>query len=106
MPIPRITLPSRRSQTKADHASRTCRNLSRAEFLAAVERAQRYIHAGDIYQVNLSQRLSAPCDVSGWDFFQRLSAVSPAPFSAYLNCGDFQVVSSSPELFLRLSGPH
>ncbi len=102
----RFTHLSRRSQTKADNASHITSNLSRAEFLAAVERAQRYIHAGDIYQVNLSQRLSAPCDVSGWDFFQRLSAVSPAPFSAYLNCGDFQVVSSSPELFLRLSGPH
>jgi para-aminobenzoate synthetase component 1 len=81
-------------------------NLSRAEFLAAVERAQRYIRAGDIYQVNLSQRLAAPCELSGWEFFQRLSAVSPAPFSAFLDCGEFQIASSSPEQFLRLSGPH
>jgi para-aminobenzoate synthetase component 1 len=81
-------------------------NLTRAEFLAAVERAQRYIRAGDIYQVNLSQRLAAPCEFSGWELFQRLSAVSPAPFSAFLDCGDFQIASSSPEQFLRLSGPH
>jgi para-aminobenzoate synthetase component 1 len=81
-------------------------NLTRAEFLAAVERAQRYIRAGDIYQVNLSQRLVAPCELSGWEFFQRLSAVSPAPFSAFLDCGEFQITSSSPEQFLRLSGPH
>jgi para-aminobenzoate synthetase component 1 len=81
-------------------------NFSRAEFLAVVERAQRYIRAGDIYQVNLSQRLAAPCDFSGWELFQWLGAVSPAPFSAFVDCGDFQIASSSPELFLRLSGSH
>jgi para-aminobenzoate synthetase component 1 len=81
-------------------------NLSRAAFIAAVERAQRYIRAGDIYQVNLSQRLTVPCDFTGLELFQRLAAVSPAPFSAFLDCGDFQLASSSPELFLRLSGAH
>jgi len=79
-------------------------NLSRSEFVARVERAQEYIRSGDIYQVNLSQRLVAAKSGSGWDLFQRLSAVSPAPFSAYLDCGEFQIVSSSPELFLRLNG--
>src|SRR5579859_4234520 len=79
-------------------------NLSRAEFIAAVERAQRYIRAGDIYQVNLSHRLAAPCADTGWGLFQSLAAVSPAPFSAYLDCGEFQIASSSPELFLRLDG--
>jgi len=48
----------------------------------------------------------AQCQLSGWELFQRLAAVSPAPFSAFLDCGDFQVVSSSPEQFLRLSGSH
>ena len=81
-------------------------SFSRADFVAAVECARRYIRAGDIYQVNLSQRLAALCSLAGWDFFQRLTAVSPAPFAAFLDCGDFQIVSSSPELFLRLSGPH
>ena len=80
--------------------------LSHAEFIARVEQAQRYIRAGDIYQVNLAHRLSAPCAASGRELFQRLAAVSPAPFSAFLDCGDFQVASSSPELFLRLSGSH
>ena len=56
--------------------------------------------------MNLSQRLAARCDFSGWELFQRLGAVSPAPFSAFLDCGDFQIASSSPELFLRLSGSH
>ena len=86
--------------------NRVSSNFARPEFIAKVERAQRYIRAGDIYQVNLSQRLTARCEVSGWEFFEKLSAVSPAPFSAFLDCGEFQIASSSPELFLRLSGSH
>ena len=60
-------------------------NVSRADFVKRVERAQSYIRAGDIYQVNLAQRLAAPSRGSGWDFFQRLNAVSPAPFAGYGN---------------------
>jgi para-aminobenzoate synthetase component 1 len=81
-------------------------NLTRDQFLSRVQRAQTYIRAGDIYQVNLSQRLSAPFSGLGWQLFQNLSNVSPAPFSAFIDCGDFQLCSSSPELFLRLSGGH
>jgi para-aminobenzoate synthetase component I len=79
-------------------------NFSRPNFIAAVERAQKYIRAGDIYQVNLSHRLTAPCATPGWELFQRLAEVSPAPFSAYIDCGDFQIASSSPEQFLRMNG--
>jgi para-aminobenzoate synthetase component 1 len=81
-------------------------NLSRDEFVSKVQRAQRYIRAGDIYQVNLSHRLTAQCGFAGWEMFEKLSTVSPAPFSAYLDCGDFQLASSSPEQFLRMSGSH
>ena len=100
------------------HAGPPISNLSRADFISRVERAQKYIRAGDIYQVNLSHRLTVgssrcddrtaqravPTDFSGWKLFQKLSAVSPAPFSAFLDCGDFQIASSSPEQFLRMSG--
>ncbi len=104
------------------HAVPPISNVSRADFIAAVERAQKYIRAGDIYQVNLSHRLTAklagvqasacPPDTlkrelqQGWELFQRLSTVSPAPFSAFLDCGDFEIASSSPEQFLRMSGSH
>jgi para-aminobenzoate synthetase component 1 len=89
-------------------------NLSREEFISKVQRAQNYIRSGDIYQVNLSHRLTArwgetpssPNFSSSWEFFQKLSAVSPAPFAAFLDCGEFQIVSSSPEQFLRMSGAH
>ena len=81
-------------------------SLTRAEFLSAVETAQRYIRAGDIYQVNITQRLSAPWTADAWDLFRRLMDVSPAPCAAFVDCGEFQLASSSPELFLRLSGAH
>ena len=79
-------------------------NLSRSEFISAVIRAQNYIRSGDIYQVNLSHRLTAACDLTGWELFQKLADVSPAPCSAFIDCGDFQIASSSPEQFLRMSG--
>ena len=81
-------------------------NMSRSDFMAAVGRVQQYIRAGDIYQVNLSHRLTADDEFSGWEFFEKLSAVSPAPFSAFLDCGGFQIASSSPEQFLCMSGSH
>ena len=89
-----------------DSVAKIASNLARADFIAAVERVQQYIRAGDIYQVNLSQRLTAQGDFNGWELFEKLSAVSPAPFSAFLDCGEFQLTSSSPEQFLRLSGSH
>lgn len=79
-------------------------NLSRDDFIARVRRAQTYIRSGDIYQVNVSHRLTAPCRVPAFELFQRLSEVSPAPYSGFLDAGAFQLASSSPELFLRLSG--
>ena len=79
-------------------------NLSREQFMAMVARAQRYIRSGDIYQVNLAQRFVSSWPGSGWDLFQRLTAASPAPFAAYLADEDFELASSSPELFLHLSG--
>jgi para-aminobenzoate synthetase component 1 len=81
-------------------------NLSRAQYEAVVERAIRYIRAGDIYQVNLSHRLTAALTATPWNFYTRLLEISPAPFAAYLDAGDFQLACSSPERFLRLSGAH
>src|ERR1051326_7930085 len=89
-----------------DGVDPVCSSLSRRDFLTAVQRAQRYIQAGDIYQVSLAQRLAAPWPAAGWDLFQKLQAVSPSSFSAFLDYGDFQIVSSSPELFLYFSGSH
>lgn len=80
-------------------------NLSRDGFLSIVRIAQQYIRAGDIYQVNLARRMQAKLPCSAWQLFKQWTEISPAPFSAFLDCGDFQLVSASPEMFLRMSGP-
>ena len=69
-----------------------------------VERALEHIYAGDIYQVNLSQRLEAPLRRRPWELYIALRQRNPADFAAYLNCGDHAILSASPERFLRLDG--
>lgn len=80
--------------------------ISRETYCGMVERAQDYIAAGDIYQVNLAQRFSAPWPEGADPFaaYLRLREASPAPHAAYLNLGGRTVLSSSPESFLRMSG--
>lgn len=77
-------------------------NFQREEYLRAVSRAIEYIYAGDIFQVNLSQRFSADLLVHPWLLYRRCRAINPAPFAAYLGFPDGVVASHSPEHFLRL----
>ncbi|MSQ26508.1 MAG: aminodeoxychorismate synthase component I [Dehalococcoidia bacterium] len=79
-------------------------NVTREEYQRAVELARQYIIAGDVYQVNLSQRLDAPWDASPWALYRRVRALHPAPFAAYHDYGDFAIVSASPERFLQRRG--
>ncbi len=78
--------------------------FSRAGYLAAVERAREYILAGDVFQVNLSQRLSLPFAGAPLELYRRLRNANPAPFAAFLAGREAAVLSASPERFLRLSG--
>lgn len=79
-------------------------NLTRDEYLATIDKAVEYIRAGDIFQVNLSQRLLHPAVDSAIELYCRLRSRNPAPFAGYFDAGTFQVVSASPERFLRLTG--
>jgi para-aminobenzoate synthetase component 1 len=71
---------------------------------AAVERILEYLAAGDAYQVNLTQPFTAPFAAPAWTLHARLARTHPAPYGAYLDCGDFQIVANSPELLLRRRG--
>jgi aminodeoxychorismate synthase component I len=79
-------------------------NFSRAQFEAAVRKAQEYIRAGDLYQVNLAQRFETPFSGDPYGLFEQLAWRSPAPGSAFLDTGGTQVLSASPELFLVIEG--
>jgi para-aminobenzoate synthetase component 1 len=78
-------------------------NFSRAGYLRAVERAIEYVFAGDVFQVNLAQRLLSPARDDSISLYLRLRRHNPAPFAGYFDLGDFQIVSASPERFLRVS---
>jgi len=77
-------------------------NFTREGYLDAVARVIEYIFAGDIFQANLSQRLEAPLAGTPLDLYRRLRRRNPAPFAAFLDCGDVVIASSSPERFLRV----
>ncbi|MBS4053090.1 MAG: aminodeoxychorismate synthase component I [Methylomonas sp.] len=77
-------------------------NMSRQSYGQAFAKIKHYLQEGDCYQVNLTQRFSSPCRGNPWFAYQTLRRINAAPFSAYLNFPDVQVLSSSPERFLRV----
>ena len=79
-------------------------NFTRSEYVKAVQRARDYIIAGDIFQVNLSQRFQTALTIPPYDLYLRLRDINPAPFAAYLNFDEVTVVSASPERFLQVHG--
>jgi para-aminobenzoate synthetase component 1 len=86
--------------------SRLTSNFSPQAYCQAVQRAIDYIHAGDIFQVNLSQRLLHAATSSPPQLYCRLRERNPAPFAGYLDGGTWQVVSASPERFMRVENGH
>lgn len=77
-------------------------NFSHQEYLRAVETAREYICAGDIFQVNLSQRFETDLRISPYQLYRRLRRINPAPFAAYLDFEGLNIISASPERFLRV----
>jgi para-aminobenzoate synthetase component 1 len=75
----------------------------RRDYLAAVERVIEYIRAGDVFQVNLSQRFTLPASASPAEVYSRLLGRSPAWYGGLLDFGDFALACNSPELFLRVT---
>jgi para-aminobenzoate synthetase component 1 len=77
-------------------------NFDRPGYLKAVRRAVEYVHAGDCFQVNLSQCLLHRADRHPLELYRRLRERNPAPFAGYFDLGDFVIASASPERFLRV----
>ena len=77
-------------------------NIEKPDYIRAVERIVEYIKSGDVYQVNMSQRFEMDFSGDSFALFARLYEKNPAPFFAYVNAGDHQIVCTSPERFLLL----
>ena len=83
-------------------ASTGVSNTPEADFLGMVARAKEHIVAGDIFQVVLSQRFTAPFALPAFALYRALRRVNPAPFLCYLDFAGFQIVCSSPEILVRV----
>ena len=87
-------------QFAAGTLARLTSNVSRDDYLRTIERAIEYIHAGDIFQVNIAHRLLHPANDDAVSLYLRLRERNAAPFAGYYDLGDQQIVSASPERFL------
>jgi anthranilate/para-aminobenzoate synthase component I len=78
-------------------------DVTKERYIEMVKRAKEYIAAGDIFQANLSLRVSADiADYDPWEIYKILREINPSPFASYVDFGDYQIVSSSPERLVRV----
>jgi anthranilate synthase component 1 len=80
------------------------RSFTEAQFLDAVRRAKEYILAGDVMQVQISQRASRPFAAPPLELYRALRGLNPSPYMFYFDFGDHHVIGASPEILVRLSG--
>ncbi len=95
-PVPAEVLPT------ASSGSPVSSNLSQAEFESRVSQAKDYIHAGDIIQVVLSQRLAKPTSANPFAIYRALRSINPSPYMYFLHLDKVHIVGASPELLVRV----
>ncbi len=79
-------------------------NFTKANYMAAVEKAKEYVRAGDIFQVVPSQRFSAATQADPFEMYRALRVVNPSPYLYFLHLDDISVVGSSPEMLVKVQG--
>lgn len=77
-------------------------NFTKDKYLDAVETFREYIRNGHIYISNLTQRFSCDCDKDSYSVYKDLRTINKAPFAAFMELEDFDVISSSPERFIKI----
>lgn len=90
-------------QYPTEFSSRILSNFSRQDYIKAVSRGIEYIVAGDVFQVNLSQRMLTRQTLDSFQLYQNLRTSNASTFGGFLDLGDFQIVSSSPERLVSVA---
>jgi anthranilate synthase component 1 len=102
LPLPVEAKPLELSSAKPDVAALAyTSNTPREQFCENVRKAKDYIRAGDIFQVVLSQRLSASYSDDPFNLYRSLRLINPSPYMAYYNFGNWQIIGSSPEVMVK-----
>jgi anthranilate synthase component I len=94
----------KRKKPRAKIAGSLKSSFTKKNFESAVKAAKEYIKAGDIFQVVLSQRFEKKATIDPFDVYRALRVINPSPYMFYLNCGDFVLSGSSPEVMVRVEG--
>ena len=97
-----LTRTPRETDRQAEAGQPLASPVTRADYVQVVERAKRYIEAGDIFQVVPSHRFRAPFKLPPFACYRALRRLNPSPFLFFLDFGDFQLAGSSPEILVRL----
>ncbi len=97
----RLDAPVKAPQVLPSPTQPTVREFAKADYIAAVERAQALIFAGYFMQVQVGQRISKRYTESPLSLYRALRALNPSPYMYYYDFGDFQVVGASPEILVR-----
>ncbi len=77
-------------------------NVSREQYEASVLKAQEYVMAGDIFQVQISQRFSKPTSADSFTIYRALRTINPSPYMFYLRTGEGDLVGASPEMLVQV----
>jgi anthranilate/para-aminobenzoate synthase component I len=92
-----------RALGQAGPAIEILHDTGKGRYMAMVKNAKEYIAAGDIFQANLSLRLSA--EIGGrdpWRIYEVLREINPSPFACFIDFGGYQIAGSSPERLVRV----
>jgi len=97
-----ISPPSPADLDNIDFSQIQC-NMDKSYYLEAVEKIKRYIYDGDVYQINFSQRFECDYNARPIELFHWQNYYNPSPYAAYIDGGDFHIVSASPEMFITIA---
>lgn len=78
-------------------------NFNKIDYKSAITKLKNYIISGDVYIANMTQRFYTESTEDSFEIYKKLRSINKAPFSAYMNFNDFQIISSSPERFLEVN---
>jgi len=96
------SLDGARRKTPRRAPLRVTSNMTRRQYLAAVRKAKRYIRAGDIFQVVISQRFSARTSADPFEIYRALRVLNPSPYMYFLKLNSTAIVGSSPEMLVKV----
>jgi para-aminobenzoate synthetase component I len=94
--------PVRREISQADFSKIKC-NMSKEYYLQAFDKIKKYIYDGDVYQINFSRRFNCEFEADAIELFNWQNFYNPSPCSAYIDTGEFKIVSASPEMFVTIN---